>query len=176
MNPTQPFTHYEQNARVLFRDGFYVTEDAVLVGEIRIGTESNIWYGSVLRGDDASISIGTGTNLQDMTMVHPDPGKPLTIGDDVTIGHRALIHCLEVGSRSLIGMGAILMEDVVIGEESLVAAGAVVSPGTVVPPRSLVRGVPGRVVRETSKEERLSIVNASKKYVANAIEFHARYL
>ena len=168
-------THHEHNARMLARDGFFVAENAVLVGEIELGANVNIWYGTVLRGDDASITVGAGTNLQDLTMVHPDPDKPLTIGEDVTIGHRALVHCREVGSRSLIGMGSILMEDVVVGEESIIAAGAVVSPGTVIPPRSLVVGVPGRVIRETTEVERASIVSASKKYVENAIEFHQKY-
>ena len=172
---TPAMHHYARNARMERLGDFYVAEDAVLVGECAIAADVNIWYGCVLRGDDAPLTIGRGTNLQDMTMVHPDPGKPLEIGEDVTIGHRALIHCVHVGARSLIGMGAILMEDVVVGEESLVAAGSVVSPGTIIPPRSLVRGVPGRVVRETTPEERASIVRASHKYVENARDFHARY-
>lgn len=173
--PSIPSTEHARNARIELVDGHFVASNAVVVGACTIGEDVNIWYGCVLRGDDASITIGRGTNLQDMTMVHPDPDKPLTIGEDVTIGHRALIHCVEVGDRSLIGMGAILMEDVVVGEESLVAAGSVVSPGTVIPPRSLVRGVPGRIVRETTEEERAGIVRASVKYVENARAFHARY-
>lgn len=155
--------------------GYWYAASATLVGELVIGEGANIWYGTVLRGDDAPITVGARTNLQDLTMVHADPGKPLVIGEDVTIGHRAIIHCLSIGARSLIGMGSILMEDVVIGEESLVAAGTVVPPGTIVPPRSLVRGVPGRIARETTAEERAMIVRAGKKYAANAVEFFRRY-
>ena len=161
--PSIPSTEHARNARIELVDGHFVASNAVVVGACIIGEDVNIWYGCVLRGDDASITIGRGTNLQDMTMVHPDPDKPLTIGEDVTIGHRALIHCVEVGDRSLIGMGAILMEDVVVGEESLVAAGSVVFT------------VPGRIVRETTEEERSGIVRASVKYVENARAFHARY-
>ncbi len=166
---------YNHSATMRSRDGFFYADNAVLVGDLSIAPEVNIWYGTILRGDDAPITIGRGTNLQDLTMVHADPGKPLDIEEFVTIGHRAIVHCVEVGAHSLIGMGAILMEDVVVGSESLIAAGAVVSPGTVIPPRSLVRGVPGRVVRETSEAERASILRASKKYIENAKEFFSRY-
>ncbi len=166
---------YEHGAAFIRRDGFYHAANAVLVGELEIHEDANIWYGTVLRGDDAPIEVGARVNLQDLTMVHADPGKPLTIGDDVTVGHRAILHCVEIGPRSLIGMGSILMEDVTIGEESLVAAGTVVPPGMVVPPRSLVRGVPGRIVRETTAEERAGMLSAAKKYVANAKIFAERY-
>ena len=166
---------YELGAQFVRRGGFYHAANAVLVGELDIHEDANIWYGTVLRGDDAPIEVGARVNLQDLTMVHADPGKPLTIGDDVTVGHRAIIHCIEIGARSLIGMGSILMEDVVIGEESLVAAGTVVPPGMVVPPRSLVRGVPGRIARETTTEERAGILGAAKKYVENAKQFAERY-
>ncbi len=156
-------------------DDWYHADSAVLVGDVEIGAGSSIWYGSVLRGDDAAIRIGCRTNIQDLTMVHADPGKPLSVGDDVTVGHRAILHCLEVGSGSLIGMGAILMEDVVIGPGSLVAAGSVVIPGTVVGPHSLVMGIPARVARETSAVEQEEFLASAAKYAANAVEFFERH-
>ena len=170
-----PFPEHDHGARFIRKDGAYLAGNSVVVGEVRLGSDANIWYGTVLRGDDAPIEVGAGTNLQDLTMVHPDPDKPMHIGEEVTVGHRAILHCLRIGARSLIGMGSILMEDVVVGEESLVAAGSVVPPGTVIPPGSLVRGIPGRVVRETTAEERASFVRAARKYVENAVEFHRKY-
>ena len=156
-------------------DDWYLAANVVVVGEVSIGTDTNLWYGTVVRGDDASITIGARVNLQDQTIVHADPGVPLTIGDDVTVGHRAILHCRSIESGCLIGMGAVLMEDVVVGAGSLVAAGSVVPPGTVIPPNSLVRGVPGRVVRETTAEEREGFLSSAKKYVENAREFYRLY-
>lgn len=168
-------SEHVHNARFVEQDGFYRAENAVIVGDVTIGANANIWYGTVVRGDDAPITIGANVNLQDLTMVHADTDKPLVIEDDVTVGHRAILHCTRIGARSLIGMGAILMEDVEIGEESLVAAGTVVSPGTKIPPHSLVMGVPGRIVRPTTAAERKGIVWSTKKYVENAVEFARRY-
>lgn len=156
-------------------DGWFHASNAVLEGDVTLEADVNIWYGSVLRGDDAAIHIGARTNIQDLTMVHADPGKPMTIGSDCTVGHRAILHGRVVEAGCLIGMGAILMEDVVVGEGSLVAAGAVVSPGTRIPKHSLVRGVPGKVVRATTAEERAGILRSAQKYVENARAFVQRY-
>ena len=144
-------------------------------GDIEIGAESSVWYHTVLRGDDAPIRIGRRVNLQDLTMVHPDPGIELVIEDDVTVGHRAILHCRRIGRGSLIGMGAVLMKDVEIGAGSLIAGGAVLSPGTIVPPNSLVRGVPGKVVRATTDAERADIARSVTKYADTARAFFARY-
>jgi len=164
-----------RGARFIERGGAYLAANAVLVGDVTLGSECSVWYGSVLRGDDAAIEVGARTNLQDVTVVHPDPEKPIRIGREVTVGHRALLHCVRIGDRSLIGMGAILMEDVEVGAGSLIAAGSVVPPGSIIPPHSLVRGVPARVVRETTAEEREEIVRAAAKYVENAREFIRRF-
>ena len=150
-------------------DGWYHAGNATLLGAVEIGAGSSIWYGAVLRGDDAPIRIGERVNIQDLCMVHPDPGIPLVMGDDITVGHRAILHCRSIGSRSLIGMGSILMEDVEIGEECLVAAGAVVPPGLKVPAGSLVRGLPGRVARPLTDAERSSILSAAVKYADAAL-------
>lgn len=154
---------------------WYHADTATIVGDVTIGAESSVWFGTVIRGDEAAIKIGARVNLQDLTLVHADPDEPQTIGDDVTVGHRAILHGGEIGEGSLIGMGAVLLQRVEIGAGSLVAAGAVIPPGTIIPPRSLVRGVPGKVVRETTSEERASFLRSAAKYAANAKRYFDRY-
>lgn len=156
----------------------FVAENASLTGDVTLGSGSSVWFGCVLRGDDAPIVVGERTNLQDLTMVHADPGVPLTIGDLVTVGHRAVLHGRRIGSRCLIGMGAILLAGSVIGEGSIVGAGALVPEGREIPPGSLAVGVPARVVRRVTGEElRIGILEAAEGYVAKAREHVAgRYL
>ncbi len=154
---------------------WYCADNAVVCGEVEVGAGASLWYSTVVRGDDAKITIGKRVNLQDLTMVHADPGIPLTIEDDVTVGHRAILHCRHIGTGSLIGMGAILLEDVEVGAGSLIGAGAVVPPGTKIPPNSMVRGVPGRIARETTAEERAGILANVEKYAGNAVDFFERY-
>ena len=156
-------------------DDWYHASSATIVGDVQLGAECSIWYGAVLRGDDARITLGERVNVQDLTMVHADPDKPLTIGDDVTIGHGAIIHCVSIGSQTLIGMGSILLEDVTVGDHCLIAAGAVVPPGSHIPDGSLVVGVPGKVVREVTEKERISFIQSARKYADNACEFFQRY-
>jgi carbonic anhydrase/acetyltransferase-like protein (isoleucine patch superfamily) len=127
--------------------------NAVVTGEVELGPDAGIWFGCVVRGDDAPLKVGRRTNIQDLTMIHADTGVPNTIGEECTIGHRCVLHGARVGDRCLIGMGAILLGGSVIGEESLVAAGAVVREGFHVPPRSLVAGVPAKLVRQVSEAE-----------------------
>ncbi len=127
--------------------GAFAASNAILSGDITLGEDVGIWFGCVLRGDDAALTIGARTNVQDLTMIHADTDVPNVIGSEVTIGHRCVLHGARVEDRCLIGMGAILLGGSVIGEESLVAAGAVVRENFVVPPRSLVAGVPAKIVR-----------------------------
>jgi carbonic anhydrase/acetyltransferase-like protein (isoleucine patch superfamily) len=157
------------------RDGWFHAGNATIVGDVRIGAGSGIWYGATLRGDDAPIIIGQRVNVQDLSVLHADPGKPLIIGDDVTIGHGAIVHCTNIGNGALIGMGSVLLEDVEVGSGSLIAAGAVVAPGTKIPPGSLVVGVPGRIVREISDTERTSFLASADKYAKNAVLFRRKY-
>ena len=152
----------------LFRplhDGAFAATNAIVTGDVVLAEDVGIWFGCVLRGDDAPLSIGRRTNIQDLTMVHADTGVPNTIGEEVTIGHRAVLHGAAVGDRCLIGMGAVLLGGSVIGAESIVAAGAVVREGMEVPPRSLVAGVPGKVVREVSVREVAMIRESAEGYV-----------
>ena len=153
--------------------GAYVAENAVIAGDVTLGAGASVWFFSVLRGDDAPIRVGARTNVQDHAVVHADPGVELTIGEEVTIGPRVTIHCAEVGPRCLIGMGAVLLRGARIGEGAIVAAGAVVTEGMVVPARSLVAGVPGRVVREVGDAGIRAALEGVENY-RRKIEAYAR--
>jgi len=132
----------------------FVAENATIIGDVDLAEEVNVWYGSVLRGDVGFIRVGRGTNIQDLSMVHMSLGISNTeIGEWVTVGHAVTLHGVKVGDGALIGMGSVLLDNSEIGAESIVAAGTVVAPRTVVPPRSLVRGQPGKVIRELRDEE-----------------------
>ena len=134
-------------------DSAWVAPNATLAGSVVVGEGASIWYGAVLRADNEPITIGARSNVQDNCAFHVDKGKPVVLGDDVSVGHGAIIHGATVEDGVLVGMGAIIMNSAVIGAGSLIAAGALVSEGVIIPPRSLVAGVPGKVRRELSDEE-----------------------
>jgi len=154
--------------------GAFKARNAVLTGDVTLGPDVGIWFGCVVRGDDAPLTIGARTNVQDLTMVHADTGVPNVIGEDVTVGHRCVLHGASVGDRSLIGMGAILLGGSVIGAECIVAAGAVVREGFRVPDRTLVAGVPARVVRAVGDEEAETLARSAEGYVKKIRLYLAR--
>ena len=145
--------------------GAAVADNVRITGEVHLGQDTNLWFGVVVRGDDAPITIGARTNIQDLTMVHADPDVPNVIGEEVTVGHGCVLHGAQVGDRCLIGMKAVLLGGSVIGAESLVAAGAVVKENFVVPPRSLVAGVPARVIRPITDAEVAAFRASAAGYV-----------
>lgn len=151
----------------------YIEQSAHIIGDVHIGEHSSVWFNCVLRGDVYHIRVGEGTNIQDGTIIHVTAGRFATlIGDRVTIGHGVVLHGCTVGDRSLIGIGAIILDDVTIGEESFIAAGSLVTPGTLIPPRSMVMGSPARVRREVTQEE-IARIDAHWK---NYIEYKNSYL
>jgi carbonic anhydrase/acetyltransferase-like protein (isoleucine patch superfamily) len=151
----------------------FVETSAQIIGDVHIGEHSSVWFNCVIRGDVHHIRIGQSTNVQDGTIIHVTNGLyPTLIGDYVTIGHGAILHGCTVKDRSLIGIGAIVLDDAVIGEESFVAAGSLVTPGTIIPPRSMVMGSPGRVRREVTADEIARI----DRHWQNYIEYKANYL
>lgn len=132
----------------------YLAAGSRIIGSVTIGEGSSVWYNAVLRADSDAITIGAGSNAQDNVSVHVDEGHPVLIGDDVSIGHNAVVHGCTIGDGSLIGMGAVVLSGAVIGSECLIAGGAVVMGGAEIPDGSLVAGVPAKVRRELSAEER----------------------
>ncbi len=144
----------------------YVAPSATVVGDVTIEAHASIWYGCVLRGDIAPITVGSETNIQDLTVVHVDPDRETVIGPRVGIGHRAIIHGCRIDEGCLVGMGAIILSHSVIGSGSVIAAGALVREGMEVPSGSLVVGVPGRVVREVDDELRTRIARTITDYKA----------
>ena len=131
----------------------WVAPTATLVGSVTVEAGASVWYGAVLRADNEPITIGPRSNVQDNCVFHVDVGKPVRLGDGVSVGHGAVVHGATIGDHVLIGMSATVMNGAVIGDESMIAAGALVTEGMEVPPRSLVAGVPGKVRRELSDDE-----------------------
>ncbi len=146
----------------------FIAPTAAVMGDVRLGADSSVWYGAVLRGDMAPIRIGARTNLQDGVIVHVDEGVPCTVGTQVGVGHRAILHGCTVEDDCLVGMGAILLNTVHVGRGSVVAAGALLREGMQVPPGSLVMGVPGKVVRPVDAELTRRIEFTWRHYVEQA--------
>lgn len=143
----------------------FYAENATILGDVCMGEDVSIWFGAVVRADKDRISIGKGSNIQDNAVVHTSTGFPVDIGDFVSVGHGAILHGCRIASHVLVGMGAIVMNGASVGEYSLIGAGAVIPEQAAIPPRSVVLGVPGRVVKETSPEQAAHIVNNAKNYI-----------
>jgi carbonic anhydrase/acetyltransferase-like protein (isoleucine patch superfamily) len=143
----------------------WVAPNATVIGNVRFGKDVSVWFGAVLRGDNDLISIGDRSNIQDLTMIHVDPGHPVSVGANCTVGHRAILHGCTIGDNSLIGMGAIVLNGAVIGRNCLVGAGALVAEGKVIPDNSLVLGMPGKVARELGESDFANLTRAADHYV-----------
>lgn len=144
----------------------FIAPGAIVIGDVEIGSDSSLWYNSILRGDVFPIRIGRRTNIQDICMGHVTAGThPLIVGDEVTVGHRAVLHGCTIEDRVLIGIGAIVMDGAHVGEESLIAAGAVVTPRTKIPSGTLAMGAPARIKRDLNPEERKAFVVSAEHYV-----------
>lgn len=144
----------------------FVAANATVIGRVTLAAEASVWFGAVIRGDVAPITVGPGANVQDLSVLHADEGRPCRIGARVTVGHRCIVHGCTVGDGALVGMGAILLNGCEIGAESLVGAGALVTQGVRIPPRSLVLGSPGRVVRTLREDELAELRRSAAHYVA----------
>ena len=148
-----------------------VTETATVIGKVVLKENSSIWYGATLRGDNEPIEIGVGSNVQEGAVLHTDPGSPLTVGDNVTVGHQAMLHGCTVGDGSLIGIQAVVLNDAVIGKNCLIGACALVTTGSRIPDRSMVLGSPAKVVRELTDEEIANMHRGIHSYVTRAATF-----
>ncbi|MFN9174876.1 MAG: gamma carbonic anhydrase family protein [Synechocystis sp.] len=146
-----------------FSAAAFVAPDATVIGKVHLGIGSSIWYGSVVRADLEQIIIGQGTNIQDGAVIHGDPGIITVLEDWVTVGHRAVIHAAHIETGSLIGIGAIILDNVRIGAGSIIGAGSVITKN--VPPQSLVMGVPGKIIREVSDDQVQDLLDHARHYV-----------
>lgn len=143
----------------------FIADTARVIGRVTLGAGTSVWFGTVVRGDVHDITVGARTNLQDLTLVHVTTGRYATaIGDDVTVGHRAVLHGCRIGNRVLVGMGAIVMDGATVGDEAMVGAGALVTPGTVIPPGMLALGSPAKVVRPLKPEELTLVRHSAPHY------------
>ena len=147
-------------------DQFFVAEDAVVVGDVTLGTGATVWFGCVVRGDEERIEIGANSNVQDNSTLHADPGKPLIIGANVTVGHNVVLHGCIIEDNVLIGMGAIVMNGACVRTGSIVGAGAVITEGKEFAAGSLIIGAPARVQRPLSDDEIAGLARAAAGYVA----------
>jgi Carbonic anhydrases/acetyltransferases, isoleucine patch superfamily len=144
----------------------FVANDAVIIGDVEIGEDASVWFGSIIRGDVNHIRIGARTNIQDATVIHVSAKTHSTIlEDEITIGHRVTLHGCHIETGCLIGIGAILLDGVRVGKNSLVAAGSLLTPNTIIPPNSLVMGAPAKVKRELTKEESARLQRSWRNYV-----------
>ncbi len=150
----------------------FTVESAAIIGDVEIGEHSSIWFNAVVRGDVHYIRIGARTNVQDNSALHvTHDTHPLVLGDDITVGHNVTLHGCTIEDRCLIGMGAIVLDGAVVGADSMVGAGALVTEGMVVPPGSLVVGLPGRVKRTLSEDEKAGILQSATNYIKYARDF-----
>lgn len=145
----------------------WIAPNAVVLGKVRLEEDASVWFGAVLRGDNELITVGRGSNVQDGSVLHTDPGFPLTIGDNCTIGHMVMLHGCTIGDGALIGIGSVILNGAIIGENCVIGANTLIPEGKSIPPRSLVMGAPGKVVRTLNEDEIARFTGGAGRYVAN---------
>ena len=155
---------------VLGRD-VWIAPNATIIGDVRLGDNASVWWNALLRGDNDTIAIGPGSNIQDGSVLHADAGVPLTLGANVTVGHLVMLHGCTVGEQSLIGIKTVILNNAVIGRHCIIGANSLIPEGKLIPERSLVVGSPGKVVRELSDEEVARLQRSAQGYVANALRY-----
>ncbi len=154
-------------------DSAWVADSAQVMGNVVLGEDSSIWFGTVIRGDTETITVGRGSNIQDASVLHADIGKPLTIGENVTVGHQVMLHGCTIGDESLIGIGAIVLNGAKIGRHCLVGAGALVTEGKEFPDGSMIIGSPAKAVRQLTPEQIEGLKLSAQHYMDNALRFRA---
>ena len=156
----------------LIGQNVYIAENGIVIGDVVLGNDVNIWFGAILRGDMHYIKVGDRTNIQDNSVVHVTAfSSPTNIGSGVTVGHGAIIHGCTIESDCMIGMGSIIMDDAIVGKGSLVGAGALIPPKMKIPPKSLVVGTPGKIIREVSDKEYEMIIERPGEYIILAEKY-----
>jgi len=168
---------YSLGERKVEFDGkeWYIAPDATLIGSVIVRNEASVWFGAVVRGDSDVITLGERTNVQDGAVLHTDPGMPLTLGRNVSVGHQAMLHGCSVGDGSLIGIGAIVLNHAVIGRGTLIGAGAVIPEGKTFPDGVLVLGAPGKIVRELTSQEVGDLLKNAEIYALRAAIYREKF-
>lgn len=146
-------------------EDYFIAHSADVIGEVNIGEQVSIWFQCVLRADNAAINIGDNTNIQDGSVLHVDEGFPIELGNNVTVGHKVMLHGCRVGDNSLIGMGATILNGAVIGKNCIIGAGSLITENKTIPDNSLVMGVPGKVVKKISAEQAELLTKSAQHYV-----------
>ena len=149
----------------------WVAPNAVIIGDVTLDKNTSVWFNATLRGDIENIHIGEGSNVQDGCVLHTDPGCPLKVGKNVTIGHLVMLHGCTIGDNTLIGMGATILNGAQIGKNCLVGAGALITEGKSIPDGSMVLGMPGKVVKELDEDAIIGLLKSAENYQANAVRF-----
>ncbi len=157
--------------KAVIHESVFIAPGAFIIGNVTIGEQSSIWFNAVMRGDEGPIVVGKRTSIQDNATLHLYEGQPLNIGDEVTVGHNAILHGCTIGTRSIIGMGSTILDGAEIGEECIIGANTLIPPGKKIPPRSLVVGSPGKVVRELNEKDLELIQLSIDTYVQKGREF-----
>ena len=153
-------------------DNAYVAPSAQIIGNVKMADHSSVWFGAVIRGDNDLIEIGARTNIQDNSVLHTDPGIPLTIGDGVIVGHRVMLHGCKIGENTLIGIGATILNGAEIGKNCIIGAHSLITEGKVIPDGSMVVGSPGRIIKSLTEQHFQMLRINSEVYVANAKRFN----
>ncbi|MES2423358.1 MAG: gamma carbonic anhydrase family protein [Pseudomonadota bacterium] len=153
--------------------GAWVADSAQVMGNVVLGNDASVWFGAVVRGDTETITIGRGSNIQDLSVLHADVGKPLVVGENVTVGHQVMLHGCTIGDESLIGIGAVVLNGAKIGKNCLVGAGALVTEGKEFPDGSMIIGSPAKAVRQLTPEQIEGLRWSARHYVENARRFAA---
>lgn len=151
----------------------WVADSAQVIGKVVLGEDSSIWFGAVLRGDNEALTVGRGSNVQDGSVIHSDPGFPMTLGDNVTIGHQVMLHGCSIGEGSLVGIQSVILNGAKIGRNCLVGAGSLVTEGKEFPDGSLIVGSPAKVVRTLTPEQIAGMQKAATHYIDNARRYRA---
>ena len=152
-------------------EGHFIAPNAAVIGDVTLHENASVWFSCVLRGDADRIEIGAGSNIQDGTVIHADPGFPTVVGENVTVGHNAMLHGCSIGDGTLVGINAVVLNGAKIGKGCLIGANALVTEGTEVPDGSMLLGSPAKVVRELDQETQLLLMHNADHYVGNARRF-----
>ena len=162
---------FEKHSVKTYGESFYVAPNATVLGQVELAEDVSVWFGAVIRGDVEKIFIGKGSNIQDLSVLHVDPGSPINIGENVTVGHKVMLHGCKIGDNTLIGINSVILNNVEIGRNCLIGANTLLTEGTIIPDNSLVMGSPGKVKKEVDENLMLILKASAEHYVQNAKRF-----